>query len=62
MLNGDNVTDPTPYVPTGDITIFEIAEFKSQIQAALDIGQRVTIDLGQAGAGYLGPSDLDCGL
>jgi len=49
MLNGDNVTDPTPYVPTGDITIFEIAEFKSQIQAALDIGQRVTIDLGQAG-------------
>ncbi|MEQ1794960.1 MAG: STAS domain-containing protein [Nitrospira sp.] len=43
------MTDPTPYVPTGDITIFEIAEFKSQLQAAIDLGQGVTIDLGQAG-------------
>lgn len=50
ILNGDNVTDPTSYAPTGDITIFEIAEFKSQIQAALDLGQGVTIDLKQAGA------------
>jgi hypothetical protein len=48
-LNGDNVTDPTRCVPTGDITIFEIAEFKSQLQAALDLGQGVAIDLGQAG-------------
>lgn len=50
MLNGDNVTDPTPYAPTADITIFEIVEFKSQIQAALDLGQGVAIALGQAGA------------
>lgn len=35
--------------PAGDITIFEIADFKTQLQAALDIGQPVTIDLGQAG-------------
>lgn len=43
------MTDPKPYVPTGDITIFEVAEFKNQLQAALDLGQGVTIDLGQAG-------------
>ncbi len=43
------MTDQMPYVPTGDITIFEVAEFKSQLQAALDLGQGVTIDLGQAG-------------
>lgn len=50
VSNGDHVTDPTPYVPSGDITIFEIADFKSQLQAALDLGQGVAIDLGQAGA------------
>ncbi|KAF4516281.1 hypothetical protein B566_EDAN000522 [Ephemera danica] len=49
MLNGDNVTDSTRCVPTGDITIFEIAKFKNQLQAALDLGQRVTIDFSQAG-------------
>lgn len=43
------MTDTTLCLPTGDITIFEIAEFKTQLQAALDIGQPVTIDLGQAG-------------
>ncbi len=43
------MTDSTICTPTGDITIFEIAEFKAQLQAALDIGQPVTIDLGQTG-------------
>ena len=43
------MTDPTRCVPTGDITIFEIAEFKGQLQAAIDLGQGVAIDLGQAG-------------
>lgn len=43
------MTDTTKCVPTGDITIFEIVEFKAQLQAALDIGQPVRIDLGQTG-------------
>ncbi len=43
------MTDPTRCVPTGDITIFEIAEFKSHLQAAIDLGQGVAIDLAQAG-------------
>ena len=43
------MSDSTFCSPAGDITIFEIAEFKAQLQAALDIGQPVTIDLGQAG-------------
>jgi anti-anti-sigma regulatory factor len=48
-MNGDTVSDSTFCSPAGDITIFEIADFKTQLQAALDIGQPVTIDLGQAG-------------
>ena len=44
------MTDSTLCAPTGDITIFEIAEFKAQLQAALDLGQGVTIDLGHTGA------------
>ena len=48
-MNGDTVSDSTFCSPAGDITIFEIADFKSQLQAALDIGRPVTIDLGQAG-------------
>lgn len=43
------MTDSTLCSPVGDITIFEIAEFKAQLQAALDLGQPVTIDLGQTG-------------
>lgn len=43
------MTDPTRCVPTGDITIFEIAEFKNLLQAAIDLGQGVAIDLGQVG-------------
>lgn len=43
------MTDTTLCAPTGDITIFEITEFKAQLQAALDIGQAVRIDLGHTG-------------
>lgn len=35
------------YTPTSDLTIFEITEFKAQLQAGLDLGQGVMIDLGQ---------------
>lgn len=49
LTNGVDVTDSTICRPTGDITIFEIADFKTQLQAALDVGQPVTIDLGQTG-------------
>ena len=43
------MTDTTLCAPTGDITIFEIVEFKAQLQAAIDIGQPVNIDLKQTG-------------
>lgn len=43
------MTDPTPCAPIGDITIFEIAEFKGQLQAAIDLGHGVAIDLAQVG-------------
>lgn len=38
---------PTLCTPTGDLTIFEIAEFKVQLQAAMEQGQGVTVDLSQ---------------
>jgi anti-anti-sigma regulatory factor len=35
--------------PNGDLTIFEISDFKVQLQSGLKQGQGVTIDLGETG-------------
>lgn len=43
------MTGPLHLTPTGDLTIFEIADFKAQLRLGLEQGQGVTVDLGDAG-------------
>lgn len=43
------MTSPMHLAPNGDLTIFEISDFKVQLQSGLKQGQGVTIDLGETG-------------
>lgn len=43
------MTGPLHLTPSGDLTIFEISDFKAQLQAGLKQGQGITVDLGEAG-------------
>ncbi|MDO9117798.1 MAG: STAS domain-containing protein [Nitrospira sp.] len=43
------MTDPLLLAPSGDLTIFEISDFKTQLQAGLKQGQGITVDLGETG-------------
>ncbi len=43
------MTGPIHLAPTGDLTIFEISDFKSQLQAGLKQGHGIAVDLGKAG-------------
>lgn len=44
------MTGPMLLVPTGALTIFEIVDLKAKLQAGLEQGQGITIDLGEAGS------------
>lgn len=43
------MTGPMHLAPSGDLTIFEICDFKAQLQTGLKQGQGVTVDLGETG-------------
>lgn len=40
---------PMHLAPSGDLTIFEIGDFKAQLQTGLNQGQGITVDLGEIG-------------
>lgn len=43
------MTSPMHLAPSGDLTIFEICDFKAQLQAGLKQGQGIIVDLGETG-------------
>lgn len=43
------MSNPSTITPTGDMTIFEVADLKGRIQTALKTGSPVTLDLHQVG-------------
>lgn len=43
------MTGPIHLAPSGDLTIFEISDFKAQLQTGLKQGQGITVDLGETG-------------
>lgn len=43
------MTDPIHLAPSGDLTIFEICDFKAQLETGLKQGQGITVDLGETG-------------
>ncbi len=43
------MTGPMHLTPSGDLTIFEICDFKAQLQTGLKQGQGITVDLGETG-------------
>lgn len=43
------MTGPMHLAPSGDLTIFEISDFKAQLQTGLKQGQGITVDLGETG-------------
>ena len=44
------MTGPMHLAPSGDLTIFEISDFKAQLQSGLKQGHGITVDLGDTGA------------
>ncbi len=43
------MTGPMHLAPSGDLTIFEISDFKAQLETGLKQGQGITVDLGETG-------------
>lgn len=41
--------DPTIFQPTGDLTIFEVAEFRRNLQTRLDGGASLTLNVSAVG-------------
>ena len=41
------MTGPMHLAPSGDLTIFEICDFKSKLKTGLKQGQGITVDLGE---------------
>jgi anti-anti-sigma regulatory factor len=44
------MTGPMHLAPTGDLTIFEIVDLKAKLQAGMEQGHGLTIDLGETGS------------